>query len=81
MDLIKDLLRRPVFRCLFLILLIMGWVGSMDFKDASHQRDHYCMMVADGLWPDYDGIYKNECVALGYPAVPASFDPVGGATW
>lgn len=80
MDLIKDLLCRPFFWCLALILLAMGVVGSMDFEDALLQQDHYCKMVAEGAWPDYDEVYENECVALGYPAVPAGFDPVGDAT-
>lgn len=81
MDLIKDLLRRPTFWYLVLILLAMGWVGNMDFKDAVFHQKYYCKMVAEGAWPDYDEIYKDECVALGYPTVPAGFDPDGGATW
>lgn len=77
---IKDSPRRPTFWYLVLILLIMGWVGNMDFEDAIRHQNHYCRMVADGIWPDYDKIYKNECVALGYPAVPAGFVPDGDAT-
>lgn len=80
MDLIKDLLRRPFFWYLVLILLAMGMVGNMDFEDAVLHQNHYCKMVAEGAWPDYDEVYKDECVALGYPAVPAGFDPVGDAT-
>lgn len=80
MDLIKDLLCRPFFWCPALILLVMGLVGSMDFDDARHHQSRYCKMVAEGAWPDYDKVYKDECVALGYPTVSAGFDPVGGAT-
>lgn len=80
MELIKDVLRSLTFWYLVLILLAMGAVGSMDFKDAVRHQNHYCKMVANGHWPDYDGVYKDECVALGYPAVPAGFDPVGDAT-
>lgn len=79
MELIKDLLRRPTFWCLLLILAAMSWVGSMDYEDALLGQQYYCKMVANGHWPDYDGVYKDECVALGYPAVPAGFDPVGDA--
>ena len=70
MDLIKDLLHRPAFWSLLLILAVMGLVGNMDFEDALLQQDHYCKMVAEGAWPDYDEVYKDECVALGYPAAP-----------
>lgn len=80
MDLIKDLLRRPTFWYLILIMLIMGMDGNMDFEDAVLHQNHYCNMVAEGYWPDYDRIYEDECVALGYPAVSAAFDPVGDAT-
>jgi len=80
MGLIKDSLRRPTFWYLVLILLVMGWVGNMDYQDAMHHQNHYCRMVADGARPDYNEIYKDECVALGYPAVPAGFVPVGDAT-
>lgn len=78
MNLIKDRLRRPTFWYLvpILILLIMGWVGNMDYEDAQLGQQHYCKMVANGHWPDYDGVYKDECVALGYPDVPAAFNPI-----
>lgn len=77
MDLIKDILRRPASWYLVLILLVMGWIGNMDFEDAVSQQNHYCNMVSEGYWPDYDRIYKDECVALGYPAVPADLLPAG----
>lgn len=80
MDLIKDLLRRPAFWYLLLILAAVGWVGAMDYEDALHGQQHYCKMVAEGIWPDYDEVYADECGALGYPATPAGFTPVGGAT-
>lgn len=79
MDLIKDLLRRPFFWYLVLILLAMGMVGNMDFEDAVRHQNHYCKMVAEGAWPDYDEVYKDECVALGYPAIPVPFHPDGHA--
>jgi hypothetical protein len=79
MDLIKDILRRTSWYFI-LILLIVGGVGSMNFEDAVLHQNLYCKMVAEGYWPDYDEVYKDECVALGYPAVPAGFDSVGDAT-
>lgn len=60
-----------------LIVLAFGIAGSMDHEDALLQQDHYCKMVANGLWPDYNGVYKDECLDLGYPAVPRPFHPDG----
>lgn len=56
MDLIKDMLRNPTFWYIVLILLIMGMVGSMDYEDAVLNQNHYCKMVAEGTWPDYNGL-------------------------
>lgn len=53
------------------ILLLLGLVGQMDYEDAKLHQDHYCKMVAEGAWPDYDEVYTTECVALGYPTRPA----------
>lgn len=47
----------------------------MDHEEALLQQDHYCKMVANGLWPDYNGVYKDECLDLGYPAVPRPSHP------
>jgi hypothetical protein len=80
MDLIKDLLRRLTFWYLVLILLAMGMVRNKDFEDAVLHQNHYCKMVAEGFWPDYDEVYKDECVALGYPAVPTDLHPAGDTT-
>lgn len=62
MDLIKDMLRNPTFWYIVLILLIMGMVGSMDYEDAVLNQKHYCKMVAEGTWPDYNelGCTKNS---------------------
>jgi hypothetical protein len=80
MNMIKGLLRRPTFWYPFLILLAIGWVGGKDFEDAELQQNHYCIMVAEGAWPDYNRLYKSECVALGYPVVPAVFISEGDTT-
>lgn len=73
MDPIKDLLRRPAFWYLLLVLAAMGWVGDMDYEDAVLQQNHYCKMVASGYWPDYNETYRAECPPLGYPAVPGAY--------
>jgi hypothetical protein len=80
MDLIKDMLRRPTSWYFILILLIVGGVGSMNFEDAVLYQNHYCKMVVEGYWPDYDRIYEDECVALGYPTVPTDLHPAGDTT-
>lgn len=61
MDLIKSLLRRPTFWYLALILLIMGWVGNMDYQDEIAEENAYCRNVAEGIWPDYEGTYGEWC--------------------
>ena len=63
-----------------ILLPLIGIIGNMDYEDTLLQQDHYCKMVAKGAWPDYDEVYKGECVALGYPAVPADLHLVGDAT-
>lgn len=70
MDPVKDVLSRPAFWYLLLILAAAGWVGTMDFADAAREGHYYCEMVATGAWPDYAQSYPANCVELGYPAVP-----------
>lgn len=40
------------------VLLIIGLVGSMDYKDEVAAAQHYCQMVEDGHWPNYE---NREC--------------------
>lgn len=54
------------FWYLVLILLAMGLVGNMDFKDAEDRQHHYCEMVESGAWPDYEESYDQVCRPLGY---------------
>jgi len=61
MDLIKDLLRRPTFWYLVLILLTMGMVGNMDYQDEVAEATTYCQNVEEGVWPDYNGTYDRWC--------------------
>lgn len=43
------------------ILLVLGIVGNMDYADELREAQAYCNNVADGIWPDYKGIYQKEC--------------------
>ena len=61
MDLIKDLLRRPIFWYPVLILFTMGMVGNMDYQDEVAEANAYCRNVAEGVWPDYNGTYDMWC--------------------
>lgn len=61
MGLIKDSLRRPTFWYFVLILLIIGWVGNMDYRDEVAEVNAYCRNVAEGVWPDYNGTYDRWC--------------------
>lgn len=36
-----------------IVAIFWGLVGSMGVDDEQGQQDHYCAMVADGLWPEY----------------------------
>ena len=36
-----------------LVAIFWGIVGAMGVNDEQCQQDHYCQMVADGLWPEY----------------------------
>lgn len=41
---------------LVLALVCLGIVGHLDAEDAELEADHYCQMVRDGYWPNYQGI-------------------------
>jgi len=43
------------------LVIAFGVVGTMDYRDAQAERDHYCEMVATGAWPDYRETYDEEC--------------------
>ena len=36
-------------------------VSNMDFEDALNQERHYCQMVREGVWPDYQENYDEVC--------------------
>lgn len=35
--------------------------GAMDQEDQIHADDHYCRMVKDGHWPDFNDSF-NSCI-------------------
>jgi hypothetical protein len=41
--------------------LLCGFVGRMDYEDAKAEEALYCSNVKNGVWPDYEGTYKNFC--------------------
>jgi len=46
---------------LLALLLLMGVVGRMDYEDAKLEEIAYCHNVKNGVWPDYENIYKEIC--------------------
>ncbi len=40
------------------VLCLLGIVGSMDYEDEVDVVQHYCQMVKDGHWPNYE---NREC--------------------
>jgi hypothetical protein len=46
---------------LVVIVLLVGIVGKMDHEDAVLEAEAYCANVHAGTWPDYEGIYKEQC--------------------
>lgn len=43
------------------IILLMGIVGQSDIEEADRQEAEYCYNVKTGLWPDYQGNFKEIC--------------------
>ena len=44
----------------FLIGILVGVAGALDYQDEQDQIDEYKMMVCAGCWPDYQKM-KPEC--------------------
>lgn len=42
--------------------VIIGVVGIMDYEDEVQELARYCDMVSSHTWPDYKGIYVQECL-------------------
>lgn len=43
------------------LVLLVGIVGKMDYEDELLELDMYCQNVHTGVWPDYEGSYKEQC--------------------
>ena len=42
-------------------VLLLGIVCKMGHEDAVLKAETYCANVHSGMWPDYEGIYKEQC--------------------
>tara|TARA_R100000951_G_scaffold102680_1_gene94899 strand:+ start:859 stop:1041 length:183 start_codon:yes stop_codon:yes gene_type:complete len=45
----------------FLVIFLMGLVGSMDMEDEIAEQEFYCEQVLEGHWPDYKQIADEVC--------------------
>ena len=45
----------------FVMLLLVGIVGSMDYEDELADEQFYCEQVNGGHWPDYKNIAAEVC--------------------
>jgi len=43
------------------VVALFGIVGHFDYEDAKAEEALYCSNVKNGVWPDYEGTYKNFC--------------------
>lgn len=41
--------------------LALATLGTMAAQDVQREHDFYCKMVAEHTYPDYKGIYQDEC--------------------
>lgn len=46
---------------LFLVIFLVGFVGSMDMEDEIAEQQFYCEQVVQGHWPDYKQIADEVC--------------------
>ena len=51
----------PIIAVILFFVLLLGIVGKMDHEDAVFEAETYCANVHSGMWPDYEGIYKEQC--------------------
>lgn len=45
----------------FVIVLLVGMVGDMDYQDEIAEEQFYCEQVKGGHWPDYKNIAAEVC--------------------
>jgi len=53
--------RMKVALGLLAFVLLMGIVGHFDAEEEERQAEEYCHNVKSGIWPDYEGTYKEFC--------------------
>lgn len=49
------------FTYLTIMLIIFAIVSNMDYEDELLEQQHYCDMVEQGHWPDYEEKYDEVC--------------------
>lgn len=42
-------------------IIVLGFVGRVDYQDEVNRQQKYCKNVKSGVWPDYQKIYEKEC--------------------
>jgi len=52
---------------IFVIVLLVGMVGDMDYQDELAEEQFYCEQVNGGHWPDYKNIAAEVCNDSGKP--------------
>lgn len=46
---------------IFVVVLLIGMVGDMDYQDELAEEQFYCEQVNGGHWPDYKNIAAEVC--------------------
>lgn len=42
-------------------IIVLGFVGRVDYQDEIKRQQTYCKNVKLGVWPDYQKTYEKEC--------------------
>ena len=50
------------------VLAAVAFVNQQSFDDEEAQAQAYCLNVAKGVWPDYEGRFDRDCKAYPKPA-------------
>lgn len=52
-----------VLACLSFLVAVVAllYLGKLSLDELHEEHATYCSMVKQGLWPDYQHIYKKEC--------------------
>ncbi len=49
------------FGVIFVVLGLLGVVGTLELEDEKQAQENYCEMVKRGKWPDHKGTYHEYC--------------------